>query len=145
MLSGISLVGKRMTKDVRHKMLWTARARQRGLRGGWSLSKTVVDPITGRNWVLLNPEDVNAAWSLFYQTQPKLLVTFLPHKPDGELMIELAIDMCLAQAKAGRYFAFECAELVNCWHLPCMLRLYSVQNAHKNCVGHRIVERGGWL
>ena len=45
-------------------------------------------------------------------------------------MIELAIDMCLAQAKAGRYFAFECAELVNCWHLPCMLRLYSVQNAH---------------
>ena len=46
-------------------------------------------------------------------------------------MIELAIDMCLAQAKAGRYFAFECAELVNCWRLPCMLRLYSVQNAHK--------------
>ena len=46
-------------------------------------------------------------------------------------MIELAIDMCLAQAKARRYFAFECAELVNCWHLPCMLRLYIVQNAHK--------------
>ena len=91
----------------------TARARQRGLRGGWSLSKTVVDPITGRNWVLLNPKDVNAAWSLFYQTQPKLLVTFPPYKPDGELMIELAIDMCLAQAKAGRYFALECAELVS--------------------------------
>ena len=109
----------------------TARARQRGLRGGWSLSKTVVDPITGRNWDLLNPEDVKAAWNLFYQTQPKLLVTFPPYEPDGEFMIELAIDMCLAQAKAGRYFAFECAELVNCWHLPCMLRLYSVQNAHK--------------
>ena len=46
-------------------------------------------------------------------------------------MIELAIDMSLAQAKAGRYFVFECAELVNCWHLPCMLRLYSVPSAHK--------------
>ena len=95
------------------------------------MSKTVVDPVTGRNWDLLNPEDVKAAWNLFYQTQPKLLVTFPPYEPDGEFMIELAIDMCLAQAKAGRYFAFECAELVTCWHLPCMLRLYSVQNAHK--------------
>ena len=54
----------------------TARARQRGLRGGWSLSKTVVDPITGRNWDLLNPKDVRGAWNLFYQTQPKLLVIF---------------------------------------------------------------------
>ena len=46
-------------------------------------------------------------------------------------MIGLAIDMCLAQAKAGIYVAFECAELVNCRHLPCVLRLHSVQNAHK--------------
>ena len=112
----------------------TARARQRGLRGGWSLSKTVVDPTTGRNWDLPNPKDVKAAWNLFYQTQPKLLVTFPPYEPDGEFMIELAIDTCLAQAKARRYFAFEYAKLVNCWHLPCMLRLYSVQNAHKRMV-----------
>ena len=77
----------------------TARARQRGLRGGWSLSKTVVDPITGRNWDLLNPKDVKAAWNLFYQTQPKLLVTFPPHEPDGEFMIEVAIDMCSFKRK----------------------------------------------
>ena len=109
----------------------TARARQRGLREGWSLNKTVVDPITGRNWDLLNSKDVKAAWNLFCQTQPKLLVTFPHCEPDGEFMIELAIDMGLAQAKAERYFAFECAELVNCWHLPYVLRLYSVQNAHK--------------
>ena len=115
----------------------TARARQRGLRGGWSLSKTVVDPITGRTWDLLNPKDVKGAWNLFFQTQPKLLVTFPPAEPDGGFMIGLAIDMCLAQAKAVRYFAFECAELVNCRHLPCMLRLYCVQNAPQNCLGHR--------
>ena len=54
----------------------TARARQRGLRGGWSLSKTVVDPNTDRTWDLLNPMDVKAAWNLFFQTQSKLLVTF---------------------------------------------------------------------
>ena len=95
------------------------------------MSKTVVDPITGRNWDLLNPKDVKVVWNLFYQTQSKLLVTFLLCETDGEFMIELAIDMCLAQAKAGRYFAFECAELVNCWHLPCMLRLYSVQKPCK--------------
>ena len=92
---------------------------------------TVVDPITGRTWDLLNPKDVKAAWNLFFQTQPKLLVIFPLAKPDGEFMMGLANDMCLAQAKAGRYFVFECAEYVNCWHLPCMLRLYSVQNAHK--------------
>ena len=52
----------------------TARARQRELRGGCSLNKTVVDPITGRTWDLLNPINVKAAWNLSYQTQPKLLV-----------------------------------------------------------------------
>ena len=103
MLSGVALEGKKNDKrcstydvvELFSSPQVTARGRQRGLRGGWSSSKTVVDPITGWNSDLLNPKDVKAAWNLFFQTQPKLLATFPPYEPDGEFMIELAIDMCL--------------------------------------------------
>ena len=42
----------------------TGRARRRGLRGGWSLNKTVGDPITGRTWDLLSASDVNSCVEL---------------------------------------------------------------------------------
>ena len=54
----------------------TARARPRGRWGCWSLNTTVVEPITGQTWDLLNPKDVKVAWNVFLQTQPNLLVAF---------------------------------------------------------------------
>ena len=71
----------------------TARARQRGLREGWSLKKTFLDPITIRTGDLLNPKDVKTALNLIFQAQPKLLVAFTSSKPQEIFMIKFTVGM----------------------------------------------------
>jgi len=45
-------------------------------------------------------------------------------------MVELAVDMCIAQCKAGRFIAFEHPATASSWKLPCLKRLAEVPGMH---------------
>ena len=46
-------------------------------------------------------------------------------------MFELAVEMRIAQAKAGRWLVFEHPVGATSWSLPCMERLRGVVDAHE--------------
>ena len=82
---------------------------------------------------MLNPTEVKRAWTLLYKTKPKLLVVSHPCAKDGTVyaesdreyvqLLELAVDMCVAQMKAGRFFVFEQVANASSWKSMCVQRL----------------------
>ena len=97
------------------------RARTRGLRGGWSFDDNSLCPVTGKTWDLLNPQEQKRAWNLSYKTKPKLLVSSPPLLVLAK--VEMAVNMCISQHKAGRKFVFEHPAVASSWNLPCLKRL----------------------
>ena len=103
----------------------TARARQRGLRGGWSLDVNHEDPWTGRKWDLRDEKCKEAARSLLRRTRPKLLIASPPctlfsllqnlsggvkdnvRMQEAIDMVDFAVELCIMQHRAGRKFVFE--------------------------------------
>ena len=84
---------------------------------------------------------------MFYKDKPKLLVASPPctlfsilqnwnPKPNSEAyekavnMIELAVDMCIAQHKAGRKFVFEHPASATSWKLPCLQKLANLKGMY---------------
>ena len=125
------------------------RARQRGLKGGWSLDKEVVDPWTGKTWDLSGERAREAARSLLKKTKPKLLIVSPPCTMFSQMqrisggpkdkvkyeeavkLLELAVEMCFLQARAGRMFLFEHPAFATSWRLPCLERLRDLQGAQE--------------
>jgi len=120
------------------------RARRRSLRGGWSMDVNFVDPITGRKWDLSDSEDQQRARKMLYKDKPKLLVASPPCTLFSQMqnlsggvkdrdawekavaMVEFSVEMCIRQAKAGRFFVFEHPAYASSWKLPCLQRLQEV-------------------
>lgn len=122
-------------------------------------------PVTGRTWDLLNPEDQRAAWTVFHKTRPKLLVASPPctlfsclqnlnGKPDPEKyrkavkMVEFAVDMCVAQHRAGRRFVFEHPATASSWKLPCLQKLAELKGMYSVdfnmcCFGMKVTKPDG--
>ena len=125
-----------------------ARARKRGLKGGWSLDLMFEDPCTGRRWDLSDPADQKRCLSLLRRTRPKLLVVSPPCTLFSALqalsggvkdkaayakavcMLEFAAKLCEEQYRAGRLFVFEHPASATSWRLPCLMRLASLRNMY---------------
>ena len=104
-----------------------ARARQRGMRGGWSLDCSTTDPITGREWDLRDPETQKRVVAMLYRDRPSLLVVCPPSTLFSKLqnlsgdpstrsprawaeaveMVNFAVKLCRIQSVDGRKFLFE--------------------------------------
>ena len=92
-----------------------ARARERGLKGGWSLDKDYVDPWTGKTWDLTDEKAKEAARRLVRSTNPKLLIASPPYTlfsmmqylsggpkdaaryEEACRMVEFAVELCEIQ------------------------------------------------
>ena len=59
------------------------RAGARGLRGGWNLDSDALCSLSRKLWDLSNETDKKKTWNLFYKTNPKLFITFLPRVCSG--------------------------------------------------------------
>jgi len=119
----------------------TARARERGLRGGWSLDKEFADPWTGRCWNLSDEKVKESARNLVKRTKPKLLIASPPctlfsqiqyinggpkdkvKYEEAVALLEFAVELCLMQVRAGRKFIFEHPAYATSWRLPCLMKL----------------------
>ena len=85
----------------------------------------VLCPSAGKKWDLSNDTEHKKAWSLFYKSEPKLLIAF-PPKLDQDWSssrIDKAANNCISQCKAGRKFVFEHPASSSSWSLPCVKRL----------------------
>ncbi len=119
------------------------RARERGLRGGWSLDLLTDDPISGRKWDLSQPKDVAKVKQMLRQDRPELLVLSPPCTMFSQLqhinggpdpvrlrsaivLFETAVDLCLYQARIGGRFILEHPRGSSAWKLPCMARLLEI-------------------
>ena len=98
------------------------RARQRGLGGGWSLSFSTPDPVTGRVWDLNKRTDMDNAKAMIRRDRPTLLVTF-PEKAD----FEAAVEFCVEQTKAGGAFALAHQRDPRTWTLPAADKLRQIE------------------
>ena len=110
----------------------------RGLRGGWSLEKNHVHPWTGRSRDLTDEKTREAAKNLLDETRPELSIAFPPctlfsqmqnmsgGPRDGDKyleavkMVELALEMCEMQVRAGRKLIFEHPAFATSWALLCL-------------------------
>ena len=116
------------------------RARERGIRGGWSLDWMIKDPITGQAWDLRQEHVQKKVLSMLRRDRPDLVVACPPctmfsqlmtlsgdpEKRDPEgwknavIMVEFAITVCMEQMKAGRSFLFEHPLCATSWKLKKM-------------------------
>ena len=55
-----------------------ARARERGIRGGWSLDWMTADPITGQKWDLRKQHVQNKVMMMLHRDKPGLVVACPP-------------------------------------------------------------------
>ena len=86
-------------------------------------------------WELSDPKCVKAAWALFYRSKPQLLVCSPPctvfssmQNINGPIpedrwreavaFVELCVEMCKVQMKAGRMFVFEHPAYASSWQIP---------------------------
>ncbi len=106
-----------------------AAAERHGLRPGWSLDITEVDPEDGQPWDLSKVEKQRKAWKLLTTDEPCMLVVSpmcgafcswmninYEHMSEADARAKLtdalrhlsfAVSLCVEQAKAGRLFLFE--------------------------------------
>ena len=101
------------------------RDRARGLRGGWSLDSGAFRPVTGKTWDLSREMEQKKAWTLFYNTKPKLLIALPPALDQdwSSSKVDLAANMCMSRYKAGRKLVFDHPASILSWSLPCVKRL----------------------
>ena len=56
----------------------TARARERGDKGGWAVDIAYTDPVTGRSYNLLDPKDESRVREMIKRDRPRLIVASPP-------------------------------------------------------------------
>ena len=121
----------------------TARARERGMQGGWALDLHFEDPVSGRKWDMANPKEVARAREMIRRTQPRLIMFSPPctafstlqglrNGPSREewdaavKLFSVAVDLCCYQSRRGGLFAFEHPHSSSAWNLPVVARLASL-------------------
>ena len=127
----------------------SARATQRGLRGGWSLDVNHRCPVTGRTWDLSDPVDQRKCKHLVHRTKPEVLTVSPPCTlfsilqnlsggvKDPEAlkkaiaMIDFAVELCEIQNKAGRLYVFEHPASATSWRLESLKRLAATPGTHE--------------
>ena len=121
----------------------SARANERGLRGGFSLDLKFVDKVTGRKWNLADSVDQDKCRKLIARTKPRLLTVSPPctlfgliqNLPGGAKnmeamkeaisLVNFAVEMCLLQHKGNRLFVFEHPAGATSWKLTSLSELRS--------------------
>ena len=101
--------------------------------------------ITGRTWDLREPKDIAKAKEMLRKDRPRLLVVSPPCTLFNNLqnlsggpdparlaeaiqMFEVAIDMCIQQARQGGIFVLEHPLTSQAWKLPAIGKLRAVEN-----------------
>lgn len=123
-----------------------ARARARGLRGGWSLDLNHADSITGGKWDLSLERDQEKAIRMIRREKPLVLglspccrlfstLQNLRKTPveAGEWekaveCIKFAVRVAEIQMNAGRYFYFEHPLSASSWNLEDLVRLREIES-----------------
>ena len=118
-----------------------ARARERGLRGGWSLDIQCEDGTTKRSWDLSCPKQAEEAFKLISRDKPQLIVLSPPCTKFCSLwyfknmaiprqewlqavrMVNVAVRFAELQLEGGRHFVFEHPLTARSWKLPRVQRL----------------------
>ena len=98
----------------------TARAREKGMRGGWALDHLIEDPITHKKWDLRDAKNAARVRQMIRTDSPKLLVV---NPPSDEKLLQVAVDLCSFQAKCGGLFILGNPQLSRAWKHPCMAKL----------------------
>ena len=88
-------------------------------------------PVTGRTWDLLNSQEQQRAWNLFYKTKPTSPPLLVLAK------VEMAVNMCLAQHEAGRKFVFDHPASASSWNLPSLRRLADISGTIDELIDKR--------
>jgi len=111
------------------------RARERGLRGGWSLDIRHEDPVSRRAWDLSDPKEVQRLKQKIRQDRPRVLVLSPPCTMFSILqnlnlamdpveyakavkLFETAIELCELQASLGGVYVLEHPLTSRAWKLP---------------------------
>ena len=99
----------------------TERAKEFGLKGGWSVDDRVEDPITKRTYDLRNRKDQNEIRRMIRRDKPLVLTVSPPctlfsianqgpiDSKELAVAVELmkfAVEVCDIQKREGRYFCF---------------------------------------
>ena len=100
----------------------TERAKEFGLKGGWSIDDRVKDPITKRTYDLRNRKDQNEIRRMIRRDKPLVLTvsppcTLFSIANQGPIdskelagaveLMKFAVEVCDIQKREGRYFVFE--------------------------------------
>ena len=112
------------------------RARELGRKGGWSLDIKVEDPITRQKWDLSDKRVVARVKEMIRKDSPQLLVASPPCTLFSQLqnlsggpepvalqkaivLFEVAVDLCMYQARLGGRFVLEHPKSSRAWKRSC--------------------------
>ena len=131
----------------------TEMAKTMGLKDGWALDLTQVDPEDGRPWDFSDPGKQAKAKALLKSDEPLMLVACPMCDPfsqlnevfnypkqqkqdvenkieDGLKHIKFTVELCLMQYQAGRLFLFEHPASASSWSAQSLQLLRSLQGVH---------------
>jgi len=131
-----------------------ARARERNMRGGWSLDWVTKCPTTGMSWDLSLEKMQKKAMALLKKDKPGLIVCSPPctlfsvlqnltgdpkcRNPEAYdkavKLVEFAVEMCKEQNRAGRLFAFEHPLSATSWKLPALKELMKKEGVRQTTI-----------
>ena len=127
----------------------TEMARRMGLKDGWALDLTVVDPDDGQPWNFENPDKCKKAIKMLDRDQPMMLIVCPMCGPFSKLQevfnypkmakadveeklkaalqhLRFAIELCIRQRDAGRLFLFEHPASASSWYTELVKYLASL-------------------
>ena len=128
-----------------------SRAREKGMRGGWSLDWQTRDPVTGKELDLRKEHTQKKAMAMLKRDKPGLLVASPPctlfsalqhlagdtsHKneqawKDAVEMVNFSVKMCREQMHAGRKFVFEHPLCATSWKVTDLKELMRAENVNQ--------------
>ena len=129
----------------------SARARNKGLRGGWSIDLKVADPVTGQKWDLRCPRQVSRLKWRMRRDRPRCITLSPPCTAlsslqelsggptkeawdEAVLLCTVAIDLCVLQHRLGGVFVLENPRTSKGWDLKHMMELLKVDGLLRvNC------------
>jgi len=131
-----------------------ARARERGLSGGWSLDWMHTCPVTGMKWDLSQEHTQKRAMGMLRRDKPKLVVCsppctmfsmlqFLTGDPklrcpvkyaEALKLLNFAVRVCEEQRKAGRLFVFEHPLSATSWKTTELRALMKKEDVYETVV-----------
>ena len=127
---------------------------KRGLRGGWSLDLTMIDPDDGKPWDLSLGAKRRKVMEMIKRDKPMLLIVspmcgafsalqelfnyprmhkteVMAKLKDGLSHLKFAMELCVMQHNAGRLFMFEHPETASSWSTKTVKNLAAVQGVYK--------------